>query len=60
METKLRTEIAELKQELLLAKKILKDPNLSHQATRKFHENVDKVDDGKIMIKGAEIRELMD
>ena len=41
IEEKYREEIKNLEGELLLAKKILKDPNLSILATRKFKSTID-------------------
>ena len=43
-----------------MAKKILKDPNLSHHATRKFNSTVDKFDNKKFMVEGAEVKDLIE
>jgi hypothetical protein len=41
IEVKYKGDINELKEEILLAKKILKDPNLSTLASRKFNHTID-------------------
>ena len=48
-----------MKEEILIAKKILKDPNLSTMANRKFNNTIDKVDDKKFIVKGAVITGLL-
>ena len=53
-------EIKGLKEEMLTAKRILKDPNLSHFATRKFKENIDKVAPNKFLQEECEIRDLIE
>ena len=49
-----------MKEELLLAKRILKDPNLSHYATRKFAETIEKRNDRKLMLGEADVRDLIE
>ena len=41
IEVNYKKEIAELKEEILMAKKILKDPNLNTLANRKFNGTID-------------------
>jgi len=48
-----------MKEEILMAKKILKDPNLCTLASRKFNKTVDKVDERKFIVKGAEVTGLL-
>ena len=50
----------DLKEEMLIAKRILKDPNLSHHATRKFNVTIDKFNETNFMVAGAEIKDLLD
>ena len=49
-----------MKEEILIAKRILKDPNLSHHATRKFNVTIDKHDETNFMVTGAEIKALVE
>jgi len=56
VEKQLKKEIDDLREELLMAKRILKDPNLSHHATRKFNATIDKFDNRKFMVEGAEVK----
>ena len=42
-----------LKEEVLMAKRILKYPNLSTIITRKFNKNVDKLNENKMLIDGT-------
>jgi hypothetical protein len=49
-----------LREEILLAKKILKDPNLSLMASRKFNGTIDKKDPDKLVVTGAVITELIE
>ena len=42
-----------------MAKRILRDPNLSLQATRKFNVTVDQVRPGKLLVAGAEVKDLI-
>ena len=49
-----------MKEELLMAKQILKDPTLSRMATTKFHHLIDKVNDDKICTEGAIITDLLE
>jgi len=44
---------------LLVAKRILRDPNLSKLATLKFHENVDKLNDDLMCVKGAVVTDII-
>ena len=48
-----------MKEEILIAKKILKDPNLCTMANRKFNATIDKIDDTKFIVKGAVITGLL-
>jgi hypothetical protein len=48
-----------MKEEILIAKKILRDPNLCTIANRKFNNTVDKVDDRKFIVKGAVVTGLL-
>lgn len=48
-----------MKEEILIAKKILKDPNLCNIASRKFNNTVDKVDEKKFIVKGAVVTGLL-
>ena len=43
-----------------MAKKILKDPNLSHHATRKFNATIEKFNNCKFMVEGAEVKDLIE
>lgn len=42
IEKRLRGDVTGLEEEILMAKRILKDPNLSHHATRKFGVTIEK------------------
>jgi len=42
-----------MKDEILMGKRILKDPNLSHMATRKFNSNIDKFNAHKFLLEGC-------
>ena len=44
----------------MVAKQILRDPNLSHHATRKFAATIDKVNINKVLAEGAEIGALLE
>ena len=55
----MRNEIENAKQELLLAKKILKDPTLSKMATLKFNNVIDKINEEKICKEGTLITDLL-
>ena len=44
---------------MLVAKRILRDPNLSKLATLKFHENVDKLNDDLMCVKGAVVTDII-
>ena len=57
---RLNGEIQDLKHELLIAKRILKDPQLSQLASRKFNETVNKDDDAKFLNQGAQLTALLD
>ena len=59
VEDKLNNEIKDLKEEIMMAKKILKDPNLSTIVTRKFNAHIDKDNDNKMLIEGAEIKTII-
>lgn len=56
----LEREILDLKHELLLAKRILKDPNLSKLANRKFKTTLDQDNPAKFFVAGAQIKELVE
>jgi len=60
IDEKHKLEIIELKEEILLAKRILKDPGLSAMATKKFHGTVDKENEAKIVVKGAVIHDIIE
>ena len=49
-----------MKGEILTAKRILKDPNLSKYATRKFNGTVDKHKPVKFLMDGAQITEMIE
>lgn len=57
---KLNSEIQDLKEELLIAKRILKDPRLSQLASRKFNEMIEKTHDGKFLVEGALLTDLLE
>ena len=58
--SKLETEIKDVKGEILIAKRILKDSNLSYIATRKFKQTIDTVNEHKVLLEGAEITDLIE
>lgn len=60
IDKKHKKEIEDLKDEILLAKRILKDPNLSLMATKKFHGTVETKDEAKMIVKGAVIHEIIE
>lgn len=60
IEKKYKKDIGELKEEILLAKKILKDPNLSTLASRKFHNTIDQTNDRKMVVEGAQIHDIIE
>ena len=57
---RLNDEVGDLKDELLIAKKILKDPRLSQLASTKFQETINRKNDHKFLVDGAVITELLD
>ena len=59
IEKKQKVEIESMKEEILMAKKILKDPNLCTLASRKFNNTIDKTDDRKFIVKGAVVTGLL-
>ena len=59
-EKQLREKYEAIKEELLTAKKILKDPNLSLIATRKFNGHIEKSDPGKFMAKNCVLSDLQE
>ena len=60
IDEKHKSEIVDLKEEILLAKRILKDPNLSLMATKKFHGTIEEKDDAKLVVKGAVIHDIIE
>jgi len=44
----------------LIAKKILKDPNLSHIASLKFHDTIDRVNDDTMCLKETILTDLIE
>jgi len=48
-----------MKNELFLAKKILKDPNLSKLASRKFNNYIDKINENLMFNKAANITDIL-
>jgi len=44
----------------LIAKRILKDPNLSQIATRKFNETIDRSKEGNFVLHGAFVSDLLE
>jgi len=48
-----------MKNELLLAKKILKDPNLSKLASKKFNDYIEKVNANLMFNKAANITDIL-
>ena len=52
-------DIALLKEELLMAKRILKDPGLSQIATRKFNETIDRENDQRFAAEGSVLHDLL-
>ena len=53
------TEIDTYKEEMLIAKRILRDPNLSQLATRNFKSTINAEDDRKFACKNAVISDLI-
>ena len=53
IEKQLNDKITIMKDEILMGKRILKDPNLSHMATRKFNSNIDKFNAHKFLLEGC-------
>jgi len=49
-----------MKEEILLAKRILKDPKLTELVSRKFNANIDRQNEGRMVVGGAEVRDLID
>ena len=45
--------------EILKAKKILKDPNLSMLVSRNFGQTIDKINPRKLCIEGAAVSDLI-
>lgn len=56
----LQKKYDDIAEELLTAKKILKDPNLSLIATRKFNGHIEKSDPGKFMAKNCVLTDLQE
>ena len=52
--------IKDMKWEILTAKRILKDPNLTKFASRKFSNTVEKRNELKFLKEGAVINELLE
>ena len=59
-EKQLQKKYDEIAEELLIAKKILKDPNLSLIATRKFNGHIEKSDPGKFMAENCVLSDLQE
>jgi len=57
---KLNAEIEDLKEELLMAKRILRDPQLSQLASRKFHDSINKNNETKFLADGTVLTELLE
>lgn len=57
-EKKLQERFDEQCEQLLAAKRILKDPNLSLMANRKFNGFIEKSDPGKFMAEGCVVTDL--
>ena len=53
IEKKKDAKIADMSEEILTAKRILKDPNLCYYASRNFKKTFDKHDGTKLLITGA-------
>ena len=49
-----------MKEELLLAKRILKDSNLNALANKKFNGSIEKEDSSKFLAQGAILTDLME
>lgn len=60
LENKLNEEICDLKEEILIAKRILKDPNLSNLATRKFAETINKFEENKFFAESAAVTDILE
>ena len=60
IKSNLDAKIKDMKQEILLGKRILKDPNLSHMATRKFNTNIEKFQAAKFLVEGCQITDLIE
>ena len=56
----LRQEIRSLKDELAMAKTILKDPKLSQLATRRFGDVIDTESDNKFALGNALVSDLLE
>lgn len=56
----LQKEIAGLKEEILTAKRILKDPNLCNMANRRFAELIEADNANKFMTTGGVLTEIID
>lgn len=52
-------QIKDLREEILMAKRILKDPRLSLLATRKFNALIDKENEEKFMLKSALVTDII-
>ena len=60
IKAKLQKEIDELREEMLIAKRILRDPNLSQLATRKFKQTINQDDDHKFISADAVITDILE
>ena len=60
IEAQQKKQIDHVKEELLLAKRILKDSNLNALANKKFNGSIEKVDSSKFLAEGAILTDLME
>ena len=60
IEKKKDEKIADMAEDILTAKRILKDPNLCYYASRKFNSTFDKYDGTKLLVPGAKVTNLIE
>ena len=49
-----------MKDEILIAKRILKDPNLTQIVSRQFNANIDRGNEGRMITGDAQVRDLIE
>ena len=59
VEKKQDQEMNTMREEILIAKKILKDPSLTEMVNKKFGKNIDTKNQNRMTINGAQVRDII-